>query len=125
MIKGGRSVNNIQVSENFHLSEFQCRCCGQVKLDSELLNRLQAIRTQTGMPMRINSGYRCPAHNRRVGGASNSQHMTGKAADIVIMGMPMAQQRRICDQHFNDGGIGIANTFTHVDTRGTRVRWNY
>ncbi len=118
-------MNDIKISENFNLSEFECSCCKQVKLDSELLKRLQAIRTQTGLPLRINSGYRCPAHNRKVGGSSGSQHMMGKAADIVIVGMPIAQQQRICEQHFAGQGIGKANTFTHVDVRGSHARWSY
>jgi len=119
-------MNNIKVSENFKLSEFQCKCgCGQVKLHSELLGRLQAIRTQAGRSVVINSGYRCPTHNKKVGGASGSQHLFGKAADIVIVGMPISQQRKICEQHFGDGGIGYAKTYTHVDTRGQKARWTY
>ena len=119
-------MNNIKVSENFKLSEFACKCgCQQVKLDSELLRRLQAIRTQTGLPVRINSGYRCPAHNKKVGGASGSQHLFGKAADIVIVGLPIAEQRKICEQFFGDGGIGYAKTYTHVDVRGKKARWTY
>jgi uncharacterized protein YcbK (DUF882 family) len=119
-------VNNIKVSENFKLSEFQCKCgCQTVKLHSELLRRLQAIRTETGRPVVINSGYRCPAHNRTVGGASGSQHLHGKAADIVIKGLSIAEQRKICEKHFADGGIGYAATYTHVDVRGTRARWTY
>jgi zinc D-Ala-D-Ala carboxypeptidase len=117
-------VNNIKVSANFNLREFQCRCCGAVKLDSELLRRLQAIRTLTGRPMIINSAYRCSTHNRAVKGAANSQHLTGRAADIVISGMGIAQQRKICETYFGDGGIGYANTFTHVDV-GPPRRWKY
>ena len=119
-------MNNIKVSQNFNLREFQCKCgCGQVKLHSELLRRLQAMRTESGRPIRINSAYRCPAHNRAVGGATSSRHMAGDAADIVIVGWPIARQRQLCEKHFGDGGIGYANTFTHVDTRGSRARWNY
>ena len=118
-------MNNIKISENFNLKEFECRHCGQVKLHSELLKRLQRIRTLTGRPLRINSGYRCEDHNRAVGGATSSRHMHGDAADIVIVGMPIAQQRKICETHFGDGGIGYGQTFTHVDTRGIRARWNY
>lgn len=119
-------MNNIKISDNFNLREFQCKCgCGTVKLHSELLRRLQAIRTETGRAVVINSGYRCPTHNKKVGGASNSQHLHGKAADIFIKGLPIAEQRKICERYFADGGIGYANTYTHVDTRGRKARWNY
>ena len=117
-------MNNIQISENFKLREFECRCCGAVKLDSELLRRLQAIRAETGRPLRITSGYRCSTHNRTVGGASQSRHMVGDAADIVIVGWPIARQRQVAEKYFDDGGIGYMNTATHVDL-GSRRRWNY
>ena len=117
-------MNNIQVSENFRLSEFQCKCgCETVKLDSELLRRLQAIRTQIGRPMIINSGYRCQGHNRSVGSTDTSQHRTGRAADIVVRGMSVQQLYNICDQRFQDGGVGRYSGHVHVDTRGSRARW--
>ena len=103
-------MNDIQVSTNFKLNEFQCRCgCQQVKLSSELLERLQAMRTETGRPIRVNSGYRCPSHNRTVGGATNSQHLHGTAADIVIVGLAKAQQNALCERYFSDGGLGRMN----------------
>lgn len=43
---------------------------------------LQPLRDLYGKPMKINSGYRCPALNARVGGAATSQHTKGEAADI-------------------------------------------
>lgn len=43
---------------------------------------LEPIRQLYGAPITISSGYRCPRLNKAVGGASNSQHMTGEAADI-------------------------------------------
>ena len=122
-------MNDIQVSQNFKLREFQCKgnncCSGAVKLHSELLKRLQAMRTEANAPVRINSGYRCAVHNSRVGSNESSQHRRGTAADIVIVGWPIARQRALCEAYFPDGGIGYANTFTHVDTRGSRARWNY
>ena len=118
-------MNNIQVSENFNLSEFECSCCQQVKLCSDLLNRLQKIRTETGRPVAINSGYRCPSHNSAVGGASQSQHMQGKAADFRIPGLSIQEQRQLAEKYFANDGIGYGDTFTHVDTRGHRARWNY
>ena len=118
-------MNDIKIAENFKLSEFECRCCQVVKLDSELLKRLQAMRTETGRPLRITSGYRCLDYNRQVGGASESQHMEGKAADFRIPGLPIQQQRQLAEKYFANDGIGYGSNFTHVDTRGSRARWNY
>ena len=118
-------MNNIKISENFKLSEFECRCCKTVKLDSELLERLQKMRDEAGRPLVISgSGYRCPAHNRAVGGASGSQHMEGKAADYRIPGMSNEQQRQLAEKHFPDGGVGFYNNFVHVDVRGRKARWS-
>jgi hypothetical protein len=47
---------------------------------------LEPLREAMGEPIKIGSGYRCPALNRAVGGVSNSQHMKGQAADLCIDG---------------------------------------
>lgn len=46
-------------------------------------NVLDPLRDAYGAPIYVNSGYRCPALNRAVGGAAGSQHLTGEAADIT------------------------------------------
>lgn len=43
---------------------------------------LEPVRERLGKPIVVNSGFRCPIHNRTVGGAAASQHMKGEAADI-------------------------------------------
>jgi len=52
---------------------------------------LQPIREKFKMPMIITSGYRCPEVNKLVGGAVNSQHLKGQAADFVIKNYTPAQ----------------------------------
>ena len=70
-------------TKNFKVSEFACRCgCGRNKIDQRVLNMAQAIRDELGVPVRVNSGYRCEEHNRRVGGVKNSKHTLGLAADL-------------------------------------------
>lgn len=86
-----------------------------------LANRLQVIRDLLGKPVIINSGYRSRAHNRQVGGAPNSLHLSGMAADIVVPGMPAGEV-----QAFLQGwssGMGMYQHFTHVDIRAHKARW--
>lgn len=52
---------------------------------------LQPLRDAIGMPLVISSGYRSPRLNRAVGGSLTSQHMEGKAADVVCFGMETKQ----------------------------------
>jgi len=119
----GEGINDIRLTENFALAEFACRCCGAVRVDPELVQKLQQLRDRIGKPIAITSGYRCPAHNRAVGGAAQSQHMYGAAADITVKGMAPAT---VADhaEAIGFGGIGRYSTFTHVDVRAGRARWN-
>lgn len=50
-------------------------------------NILQPLRDKLGLPVIITSGYRCKRLNRKIGGAINSQHTEGKAADIRVPNM--------------------------------------
>jgi hypothetical protein len=72
------------LTKNFSRWEFACRCgCGFNTVDFELLINLQVLRDEINSPINIISGCRCPKHNLNVGGATNSQHMKAKAADIT------------------------------------------
>ena len=51
---------------------------------------LEVLRERSGGPVRINSGYRSPQLNRKIGGAPNSNHLTGCAADIRVTGFEQA-----------------------------------
>ncbi|WP_448826708.1 D-Ala-D-Ala carboxypeptidase family metallohydrolase [Capnocytophaga bilenii] len=59
-----------------------------------LAQQLEVLRAALGnKPIIITSGYRTPAHNKKVGGADNSQHLTASAADIVVKGVPPRANR--------------------------------
>ena len=113
------------LSGHFKRREFSCPCCGEMELEPLLLVGLEWLRRLVGKAVTINSGYRCAAHNRAVGGETDSQHMSGRAADIVVSGMTPARLKDLAQQipYFNDGGIGLYKTFVHVDVRGRRARW--
>lgn len=56
------------------------------EVENNLIKLIEAVldplREWYGKPIRVNSGYRCEALNNAIGGAKNSQHTTGMAADI-------------------------------------------
>ncbi len=66
----------------FVREEFLCRCCGEERIARELVLKLDDARRIAGIPMIVNSGYRCPKHNREVDGFATSSHLRGYAADI-------------------------------------------
>jgi uncharacterized protein YcbK (DUF882 family) len=70
---------------HFKNSEFSCKHCGKIVIDSRLIARLEKLRHELGdTPIVITSGYRCPKHNKAIGGAKRSQHCQGKAVDIKV-----------------------------------------
>lgn len=72
-----------KVSDNFRAGEFATGDEPYWFVHPWLISKLQRVRDTLGKPIRISSGYRDEAHNTRVGGAKASQHMAGRAADIV------------------------------------------
>lgn len=90
-----------------------------------LIDKLNEIREAFDKPILINCGYRSPEHNAAVGGVSNSQHLKGTAADIRpkdLSDLPRLEE--ICERLNPNGGVGLYNTFVHIDVRGSRARWN-
>lgn len=78
-------LNDFQLTPHFNLREFQCRCCQQAKVWPQLPLCLEKLRTLWGKPLILTSGYRCPTHNKEVGGVPHSLHTKGCAADVVVM----------------------------------------
>ena len=122
------SINNFQLSENFNLKEFECthKNHRHVKVDSELVEKLQELRERLGLPMIINSGYRCSERNIQVGGAEHSQHLLGKAADISLHNQSMSgQDIASLARGIGFTGIGLYDNFIHLDVReGQPAKWN-
>ena len=69
-------------TKNFKVSEFACKHCGENKIDQRVLDMAQVLRDELGVPVHVNSGYRCEKHNAKVGGVKGSFHTKGLAADL-------------------------------------------
>jgi uncharacterized protein YcbK (DUF882 family) len=77
-----------RVSEHFLLAEFACSHCRWPRAHRQLVRGLETLRGRwyPHGGMAIVSGYRCAVHNAAIGGARNSQHLYGRAADIPPYG---------------------------------------
>lgn len=122
------------MTEHFSRDEFKSKDGAhfpyEVKQNLKVLaEQLEVLREHFQKPIDINSGYRSPKHNAKVGGADNSQHLAGKAADIVIEGISPdevadAIEFLIDSKMMKQGGLGRYETFTHYDIRGKKARWD-
>lgn len=111
------------LTENFQAYEFDCKCsfCNETKIAAYHIHELQKFRNELARPIFITSAYRCPHHNKAVGGVKRSRHLIGDATDIVVPGMhPKIVQSEAVN--FFDG-LGHYRTFTHVDSRGYQAQW--
>ena len=72
----------------FRREEFACRCgCGASEMEEKLIKTADKVRDYFGKPITVSSGRRCTKHNAKVGGVSNSRHLSGKAMDFCVSGM--------------------------------------
>lgn len=139
----------MQLTKNFHIDEFKCKDGTEVPDEyisnvQELANNLQILRDYINSQdkshpewiISIMSGYRTKEHNKKVGGANNSQHKLAKAGDIKIyykwgsekIYMPPSEvavtiETLIATGKMKKGGVGRYETFTHYDVRGNNARW--
>lgn len=120
-----------QLSDHFYRDEFACKCgCGFDTVDSKLLKMLELVRVYFKTPVTISSGCRCEDYNNKIGGARKSatsrgsQHMYGRAADIVVKGFSPTEVIAFLHRSYRgEGGLGGYNTFTHLDSRTGVARW--
>lgn len=120
------------LSPHFRVREFRCHDGSDpVFIDSALVELLEQLRAHFGKPVTITSAYRTPAHNAKAGGATFSQHLYGRAADIRVPGVSV-EDVAACAEHLlpGRGGVGRypakagrAAGWVHVDTRAEKARW--
>lgn len=123
----------MQLTKNFQLSEFACRDGRQVPKEflpnvKKLAENLQALRDEIGEPININSCYRPPDYNKKIGGAPKSQHLTASAGDITAKSYTPKQLAAVVEKliksgKMKQGGLGIYPGFIHYDIRNYKARW--
>jgi uncharacterized protein YcbK (DUF882 family) len=118
-----------QLSSSFKVKEFRCKDgSDEILISDELVHILQTIRHYYNAPITINSGYRTPEYNEKIGGAKDSQHMKGTAADINVAGIRPSKlyvslDKGVVTGKSHPGGLGLYDNFVHVDVRKTKARW--
>lgn len=135
--KGGKPVTPVyhyslkkdgskSLSKNFKVREFKSfDGTDTIFVAPELVDVLQKVRDRLGKPLVINSAYRTETQNKKVGGATYSQHKYGTAADVCASGVKPEKIKAIAEEILGDsGGIGLYRWGVHIDVREKKARWN-
>ena len=126
-----RKGDNTQLTEHFKTSEFFSKspdAPNEHYLDDALIGAAELIRRYFGVPVRVNSSFRTKAHNKAIGGKSNSMHLSGKALDLSFPGnhdkllkyhQEILTKGDLYKQLRQAGinGFGLYDNFLHIDTR--------
>lgn len=125
----------MQLTKNFKKEEFDSKDGAEMPKDvleniKMLSKYVQLIRNEIGVQLVINSGYRSPQHNAKVGGVKNSYHVQGKASDLKPKGITPKQLYDVIIKLIKggviyNGGVGLYDTFVHYDIGGQGIRWDY
>lgn len=123
----------MQLTKNFHLDEFACHDgtpvpAAFVPNAQRLADNLQVLRDELNMPVTVVSGYRTPAHNRKVRGAKRSEHLDASAGDVKVVNLApeivhLTILRLIAEGRMEEGGLGLYDGWVHYDVRGRKARW--
>lgn len=123
-VKSYKWNDKTQLSPHFNVQEFRCKCGRQhdILVADELVVHLEYLFDYLGCSMiTINSGYRCPSHDKAVGGSGSGYHVSGYAADIRCYDKKRAliSSRLVSCAMQEVGFKGIANIDTsYVNTHG-------
>lgn len=112
------------MSQHFSKDEMKCRHCGQGDVTVAMYAALERLRAALG-PLVIRCGYRCPEHNKAVGGAPKSAHLEGRAVDLADPSGALKQcitsvQLEACGLWAED--FAATPTWLHVQVRPAAQR---
>ena len=105
----------MRLSKNFVAKEFQCSHCKECNMDEEFISKLQELRPLCDFPIKINSGWRCDEHNKKVSKNSRGDHTKGLACDVHCVNRykrAKLLQLALTMGYFKD--VAISKTFIHL-----------
>jgi len=111
----------VNLTQHFTREELACTHCGEMPIPLSAVYRLQRVRDRMAVPLKVSSGYRCPAHNAAVSSTGPNGPHTKAAFDIQISG---AAAYKLVAVAMSEGftGIGVSQKgphekrFIHLDT---------
>lgn len=110
--------------KNFTPQEIACRGTGRLVVVKSFMDKLERMRDILGKPIIVNSAYRTPDYNLKVGGVPDSEHTKGTAGDLSTLNHnPMAMIRAAVEAGFTGFGHYPKKSFLHVDT-GRARKWH-
>jgi zinc D-Ala-D-Ala carboxypeptidase len=118
-------------SKNFSIAEFASQDGKDqgARMCPEFMLKLQSLREEFNHSIVVTSGIRSFDHNKAVGGARLSMHLSRpcKACDVAIINWSSSIRHRFLELAFSHGfsGIGVSKNFIHLDTRATKSLWIY
>ena len=116
----------VPLSDNFKAGEFKCNHGDFMWLVApDLIRKLQLMRRKCGHALVIVSGYRTPEYNLSIGGAKQSRHMAGMAADVTPPSSLTATELAGLAYFVGCRRIGLGKTFVHVDVAPGEAYWDY
>jgi len=126
-------MNGEWLTRNFRREEFLCRHCGKEGVEIELVEALQKLRDQAGVPIVVTSGYRCPKHPIELAKRKPGYHALGLAADVTAPALAVDPVEAVVELYrlaseldlFSGFGIDLQRRFIHLDLRETPRRWAY
>lgn len=118
-----------KITTHFHSTEFKCPHCGAIKIDENLVNKVEHIFSKLNASKCIvSSGYRCPTYDKRENGFAG-RHSEGLAMDCIFYDKSnkiIPSKIVICvayDLGELNGIAKINNNYTHLDNRsGSKYR---
>ena len=123
MIKSKMMISksdDFEIVENLYHSEVRCQCdsplCFFTLLDVKMIQAWSRVRKAWGVPISVNSCYRCQSHNESGGGVSNSYHCVGSAIDVAFPDNPLDLNSfiRLCEKHFDFVKVYYDRKFLHL-----------